>query len=169
VKCVGIDPSSSCTAAALVEGKALLDLWAWMPSKQESEAQRLHNFYMALKSYLRPNPFEPPIAPMACIEFLSVTRNMNAVRAVSHYQAASVLACKMAGLVVIEARVSSARKVVVGKGNMPKEEVYAEMKRRYPEFDWGRLTKNGKGATNGGMDKSDATVLGLAGPSIAER
>jgi Holliday junction resolvasome RuvABC endonuclease subunit len=99
---------------------------------------------------------------MACIEFLSVERNAQSTRVVSHYQAASVIACKLKGLVVVEARVTSARKAVLDNGALSKQEAFDEMKKRYPQIQFGRIDK-------GGGDRTDALVLALAGPSIAEQ
>lgn len=108
------------------------------------------------------NPFGGTIAPMACVEFLKVTRNAETTRKVSHYQAASVLACKQAGLVVIEASVSQARKDALGNGGLSKEDAFALVKKLFPDHKF-------KTVKRGGMDESDAIVLGIAGPGMAEK
>lgn len=99
---------------------------------------------------------------MACIEFLSVERNAQTTRVVSHYQGASSIACKYQGLMVIEARVTSARKEVLGNGALAKDKVFTEIRKRYPDHDFGRFD-------NGGSDKTDALVLALAASALAER
>lgn len=163
MKVLGIDPSSTLTGFALVEDGELLKTWVWEKNKSKSDAWNLSNYYDELYFKLH-NVFGigEPIAPMACVEFLKVTKNAGTVRKLSHYQAASVLACKRAGLVVIEAAVSSARKEALGKGNLSKEECFKRIKKLFPGHTFLRADK-------GGMDESDAIVLALAGPGLAER
>lgn len=163
MRVLGIDPSSTLTGFALVENEALLKTWVWEKSKSKSDAWNLQDYYDQLYFKLR-NQFGvgEPIAPMACVEFLKVTKNAGTVRKLSHYQAASVLACKRGGLVVIEAAASSARKEALGKGNLSKEECFKRVKKRFPDHKFLRADK-------GGMDESDAIVLALAGPGLAER
>lgn len=157
MKISGIDPSSSCTGVALTENKQLLLTDAWHKPKSGSVPDRLLDCFIWLQNWLAAN--EPDVA---VIEFLSVVRNAEATRVISHYQAISALACKMRGILVIEARVTSARKAALGKGNMSKEESYKKIKAMFPFEDWGRIN-------NGGADRSDATVLALAGLELAER
>ena len=156
MRILGIDPSSSCTGVALTEEDRLLGTDAWYRPKTGSATQRLLEFSIWLEAWIY--EAEPD---MSVVEYLSVVRNAEATRVISHYQAASALASKRIGLVVIEARVTSARKAVLGKGNLSKEEVFARVKKMYPDHDWGRIDK-------GGGDRADATILALAGPTIAE-
>lgn len=128
----------------------------WDRPKNGSAPQRLDDYFTWLMSWLT---FNKP--DLACIEFLSVERNAQTTRVVSHYQAASVIACKRKGLVVVEARATSARKAVLGNGALSKQAAFDIIKKRYPEILLGRFDK-------GGGDKSDALILALAGPAIAE-
>lgn len=98
---------------------------------------------------------------MACVEFLSVERNAQTTRKVSHFQAISVLACKQAHLVVIEGRVSSARAEALGRGDIKKEDAHEQVKKMFPQHKF-------KAVNRGGMDETDAVVLALAGPGLAE-
>lgn len=145
----------------MVEDGQLLRTWTWSKTPSKSDAWNLYDYYEWLTKAVV-NPFGGTIAPMACVEFLKVTRNAEATRKVSHYQAISVLVCKQQGLVVIEAAVSSARKETLGKGNLSKEEAFSKIKKMHPEHKFLRADK-------GGMDESDAIVLGHAGPGLAER
>lgn len=157
MKCLGIDPSSTTCGAALVDDFELLDTWAWDKTKRRSPSWNLNDYYewlLALIDGLGDTH-------MACVEFLSVTRNAQTVRKVSHFQAASVLACKQRRLLVVEARVSSARAVALGNGGMSKEAAFDEIKKRYPDHGFRRRDR-------GGMDETDAVVLALSGPGIAE-
>ena len=158
MRVLGIDPSSTCCGVAIVDRGGLVDTSAWDKKPSLSAAANLYDYYLWQCAYIR------SMTPdMACVEFLSVSRNMDSVRAVSHFQAAAVLACKSEGnMLVVEARVTSARKVVLGRGNLSKEEAWKIVRERFPEHKFRRADK-------GGMDEADALVLALAGPAIAER
>ena len=156
MKIAGIDPSSSCCGVALTEDQKLLRTDAWHKPKTGSPPERLVDYFLWLQSWLA--AYEPDVV---VIEFLSVVRNAQATRVISHYQAVSALACKLRGIMVIEARVTSARKNALGKGNMSKEEAYKQIKNMFSSEDWGRIN-------NGGADRADATVLALAGLTLAE-
>lgn len=157
MKILGIDPSSSVCGVALVENNDIIKTDCWYKPEGGSSSDRLVDYFIWLQSWLSAN--EPDIA---VIEYLSVVRNAEATRVISHYQAISALVCKLRGLMVIEARVTSARKAALGKGNLSKKDSFALIKKRFPEHDWGRID-------NGGGDRTDATVLALAGIEIAEK
>jgi Holliday junction resolvasome RuvABC endonuclease subunit len=161
MKVLGLDPSSSLCGVALLQERELLRTWTWEKTKSKSDAWNLNDYYEWLTKTIQ-NPFGGVISPMACVEFLKVTRNAETTRKVSHYQAASVLACKQQGLVVIEASVSQARKEALGNGGLSKEDAFAMVKKLFPDHKFKRADK-------GGMDESDAIVLGIAGPGMAEK
>jgi Holliday junction resolvasome RuvABC endonuclease subunit len=156
MKVVGIDPSSSCCGVALVDDGEPVLLATWERPKNGSAPARLTEYFVWLRQWICMNKPD-----MACVEFLSVERNAATTRVISHYQAASVLACKLKGVLVIEARTTSARKAVLGDGSLSKEAVFELMRKRYPQLEFGRFK-------HGGGDRSDALLLALAGPSIAE-
>lgn len=87
--------------------------------------------------------------------------NFQAAQAVAFYQAISAVCCKLSGLVVVETRVSSARKAALGNGGLSKDAVWDIMKKRYD----GLFAPK----TRGGLDECDALVLALAGERVAER
>jgi Holliday junction resolvasome RuvABC endonuclease subunit len=157
VKIIGIDPSSSCTGIALVEDGNLIDINAWYKDKNKTASENLVLYYDWLYTWISFN--EPDVA---VIEFLSVVRNAEATRKISHYQALSALVCKQKNLLIIESRVTSARKVTLGNGGLSKEKAFQIIKKRFSEFDFGRIDK-------GGGDKSDAVILALGGVALAER
>lgn len=157
MKIAGIDPSSSNTGVAIAIDSVLTRAACWKPSTKNLGApDKLTEAFMWLMAWLLAE--EPD---MAVVEFLSVERNAQVTRVVSHYQAISVLACKLRGVVVIEARTTTARKHALGKGNLSKEEAWKEMKRLHPSFQFAHANK-------GGYDEMDAAVLAIAGPAIAE-
>src|ERR1019366_6225259 len=157
MKIVGIDPSSSCSGVALVENNNLILTDAWKKLKNGSPSEQLVDYFVWLQSWLTIN--KPDVA---VIEFLSVLRNAEATRKIAHFQAISSLCCKLRGLMVIEARVTSARKATLGKGNLSKQESYNMIKKKFPDHDWGRID-------NGGGDRADALILALGGISLAEK
>lgn len=152
----GIDPSSTKCGVALVVDEHLESTAVWVRDKKGTAPQGLHDYFVWLMAWLLAN--EPDIV---VVEFLSVERNAETVRKISHYQAISALCCKLRGVTVIEARVSSARKHALGRGNMSKEDAWKEIKRLHPKHSFTR-------ANLGGYDEMDAAVLALAGPKLAE-
>jgi Holliday junction resolvasome RuvABC endonuclease subunit len=87
--------------------------------------------------------------------------NFQSAQAVSFYQAISAVCCKLNGLIVVETRVTSARKAALGNGGLAKDAVWEIMRKRYPELFAPK--------TRGGLDECDALVLALAGERVAER
>lgn len=160
MRVLGIDPSSTLCGIALVNDDQLIKTWIWEKTGSKSAAWNLADYYDFLLDISR-NKFGP-VAPMACVEFLRVDRNVQAVRKISHFQAVSVLACKHAGLMVVEAHVRTARKHALGRGDYAKDEAFKRVKKLFPDHDFRRADK-------GGLDESDAIVLALAGPDIAEQ
>ncbi len=157
MKIAGIDPSSSCTGVAIIENDNLISTDAWYKPKNKSSPDRLVDFFLWMQHWLSYN--SPDVA---VVEFLSVVRNAEATRVISHYQSISVLVCKLRNILVIEARVTSARKAALGKGNLSKEDSYKMIKKMYPLHTF-------KGPKSGGSDETDSVVLALAGLSLAER
>jgi Holliday junction resolvasome RuvABC endonuclease subunit len=156
MRVLGVDPSSSICGVALVEDGILLEIDAWHRPKNGSAPERLlayQEWFTAWTMVRHPH--------IACIEFLSVERNAQTTRVISHYQAVSAVVCKKQGMLIVEARVTSARKAALGDGSLSKEKAFALIKQRFPEYDFGRIDK-------GGGDKSDAVVLALAATSLAE-
>lgn len=156
MKIVGIDPSSTCCGLALMEDGRLLRTDAWKRPKKGSAPERLLDCFVYMVAWIIVNRPD-----MAAIEFLSVERNAKTTRVVSHYQATCTLACKQQGLIVIEGRVSSARAIALGNGGLSKENAYEEVRKRFPDHNFGR--------DDARMDRTDATVLAMAGPALAER
>lgn len=156
MKVLGLDPSKNSAGGAIVDDGDLTMTMVWKPDDRKSDAFNLHMYFKRVRQVIRA---EKP--DMACVESLSVERNAKTTRVVSHYQAASVLACKEEGLLVIEARVSSARREALGNGGMGKEEAHKAVKKMFP----GHKFKN---IDAGGTDETDATVLAVAAPGLAE-
>ena len=157
MRVIGIDPSSSVCGVAVCDGEELLWTDIWKKTAHKSDAWNLYDYFRWLSAKLTESE-----AHMACVEFLRVDRNVQAVRMISHYQAVSALASKMSGMVVIEAHVKTARKEALGRGDYSKDQAWDIVKKRFSDHTF--HAKN-----SGGTDEADAIVLALAGPGIAEK
>lgn len=157
MKIVGIDPSSSVCGLAVIENNDLLITDAWFKDENKSSSENLVSYFTWLQVFLSAN--KPDIA---IIEFLSVVRNAEATRKIAHFQAISSLVCKLRGLLVIEARVTSARKASLGKGNLSKRECFDLIKKKFPDHKFNRFDRSGS-------DETDAVVLALGSMKIAEK
>lgn len=154
--CLGVDPSSTCTGLALTERERLILTATWKRPSAGSAPQRLFEFEEWLYGWLRGT-----MPDLAAVEFLSVERNAQSTRVVSHYQAASVIACKRVGLVVVEGRVSTARKMTLGSGSLSKRDAYDRVRAMFPGHGFSHFDR-------GGGDETDATVMSLAARQLAE-
>ncbi len=156
MKVLGIDPSSQFSGGAIVDKGKLKVVMLWFKDDRRSHPHNLYDFFNTVRQWCRDE--DPDVA---CIEALSVTRGAQVTRMIAFYQAAAVLACKKEGVVVIEARVKTARMIVLGNGNMDKEEAYKAVKKMFPEMKF-------KQFKSGGADQTDANVLAVAGPDVAD-
>ncbi len=144
-----------------MDGEELLETYVWGPDKPRGAAWNLSQFYARTHRAAVRFKIEQGVH-VAVIEFLTVSRNAKTTRVLSHYQAASVIACKQASMTVVEAGVKTARRLVLGNGSVAKEEAYATIRKRYPDHKF-------KPKTRGGYDEADAVVLALAGEGLIER
>ena len=128
----------------------------WKKDERRSHAWNLENFYDQVMLWC-----EEEDPDMACIESLSVTRGAQVTRMIAFYQSAAVLACRKSGVMVIEARVSTARMLVLGNGGLSKEDAHKAMKKLFKGHKFKQMD-------SGGSDETDAAVLGVAGPDAAE-
>ncbi len=163
MRIVGIDPSSTYCGFAVIDTRyketQVVQVDHWERNKNLSHAQGFDDYYRWLSTslaFVRPD--------MAVIEFIAYSgakSNAQAIQTVAFYQAISALACKRKACVVIEARATTARKAVLGKGNLSKDEVWEIMRHTYPDLFSAKA--------RGGLDEMDALVLALSGPTVAER
>lgn len=164
MKIIGIDPSSSICGIAIVDSPdTIVKVEHWKRDKARSHPQGMQDYFDWLGTRL---VFTKP--HMAVIEMGAYGNagpgskgNFQVAQTVAFYQAVSVLACKINGLVVIESRASSARKATLGNGRLSKDETWETMRKRYPDLFSAK--------TSGGLDECDALVLALAGERVAER
>lgn len=157
MRVLGLDPSSSKSGIALVVDGVPELLDVWKGKTNDSQMTKLIQWadqVRAVLTFARPD--------LVVIEECGPHRNPQTFRALVRFEAVASYEVKRAGMILILHKVSEARKIVMGKGNAPKEEVFREMKRRYPDFEWRHVDK-------GGDDQSDALAMALAGPQLAER
>jgi Holliday junction resolvasome RuvABC endonuclease subunit len=158
MRVLGVDPSSTLCGLAVADRNVLQEIHYWKPAdEKDSQEARLYQWFTFLDDYIM------NIKPdLVAFEQVQSARNMNTIRALARFEAAAIILAKDYGAIAMPVSVSTGRKIVLGRGNIDKEDAYIELKKRYPEFTW--LAK-----TRGGMDQSDATVMALAGPTVLER
>jgi Holliday junction resolvasome RuvABC endonuclease subunit len=130
----------------------------WKPkSKKDSSFTTLGYYYKWVKFQLRViNP------DVVVVEQLAVFMNKKTIRALSHFEAAALLAAKQSGAIVVNPVASQVRGIVLGNGRLSKDDAWVAFKKLYPDFLL--LAKN-----HGGLDQMDAMTHALAGPTVLER
>lgn len=156
MRVLGLDPSSSkCGEALVIDGvPAWIDVWKPKDSSQVLKMIEWGDHVRALIAFNAPD--------LVVVEECAPHRNAMVFRALVRFEAVASYETKRAGVVLLLHRVSEARKIAAGKGNAPKDEVFRQMRAAYPQFSWRPIDK-------GGDDQSDALVMALAGPQLAER
>lgn len=148
---LGVDPSSSRTGICLVDGEKIIAKGSWSPSrKKDTPSVRLTEFYSWMNKKLE---FEAP--KLTVVEIIAFNRSHQTTRILSRYEGATIIAATMWGSDIYEARVSEGRKVVLGKGNLSKEESVEQVSAMYPEFTFNH-------------DEADALVLALYGTHMLQ-
>lgn len=161
MRVLGIDPSSTFCGTAIIDTPDdVRNVTHWERDKNRSHPQGFMDYYNWLG--WRIVSWKPDLAVVEMGSYAAGGKgNFQAVQAVSFYQAISALCCKLNGVFVVENRVTSARKAVLGNGALSKDQTWAIMKERYPKlFSF---------KTRGGLDEMDALVLALSGERAAER
>lgn len=158
MKVLGIDPSSSCSGHALVEGDDLISHGVWVPTPAEAKAKgatRMYGYYKWLNTWigLRRSTIE-----LAVIEELAVTRGAKTARVLAHFEAIACVVCKKHGLIVVRVKAADARHQLLGLPiTATKEEAHAVVKQNYPNLKLPR---------KGGADVADAFVMAKAGLTV---
>jgi Holliday junction resolvasome RuvABC endonuclease subunit len=158
VRVLGVDPSSSSTGLALVDGERLVDSAVWKPTSKMTRPDALLDYEDSLSEWLVVGPFD-----LAVVEELSVTRGWKTVRALAHFEAVTYVALARRRIPMITIKPGAARNWVLEMDiTSSKEEVHAEVKRRWPDLRLPRVDQ-------GGGDVADAYVMALAGPEALRR
>lgn len=133
-----------------------LDLWRPSDPKasQEAKLYEWYLFYEAWHAIWKPD--------IVAFEEVQSARNAKTVRVLARFEAAPIIVGKANASLVLPCNVKTCRKVVLGRGDIDKEDAFNELRKLYPDFTWARKTV-------GGMDQSDAIVIALAAPTVLER
>lgn len=158
MRTMGYDPSSQCAGLAIAVDGGLREIAVWKPdSKGDKPLSRLCQWGSWFEFYLAAH------APdMLAVEVIRVSTSHDTTRSLSRHEALALYIARSSGVICLEHGVSEARKIVFGRGNIPKEEAFERIKSDWPGLPW---LKKG----SGGMDQSDAAVMALAANQLAER
>jgi Holliday junction resolvasome RuvABC endonuclease subunit len=161
MRILGIDPSSTICGLAVIDTPyEIVAVEHWERNKTRSHPQGMADYFHFLAIFIYTH--KPQMAVIEMSAFSAGSKgNFLASQAVAFYQAVSAVCCKLNGLMVVETRVTSARKAALGNGAMSKNEVWKMMTERHPHLFAPKV--------RGGLDECDALVLALAGERVAER
>lgn len=159
MRCLGVDPSSSFGGVAIVDApSSVKNVAHWQRPKNSSHPQGLQSWFEFMRAYIR--MYRPHMASIEMHAYSGPKSNQAASHAVAYYQGVAAVCCKLEGLVVIEVRATTSRRIVLGRGNISKEDAWTVMRKRYPDLFSPK--------TRGGLDEMDALIASLAGPDAAE-
>lgn len=158
MRIAGLDTSSSACGLAVADNGVLKGLDLWRPSdpkaSQEAKLFEWYEYYRVWHAEWLPD--------IVAFEEVQSARNAITVRILARFEAAPIIVGKANGSLVLPCNVKTCRKVVLGRGDIDKEEAFAELRKQYPDFTWAKKTV-------GGMDQSDAIVIAIAAPTVLER
>jgi Holliday junction resolvasome RuvABC endonuclease subunit len=174
---MGIDPSSSHCGVAVLDVDSdgtfhsALYVGGFTPLTIEKADERgLVLNMLAYIKYLTELEYQPEVIT---IEKLQVAQNLNSVRKLLYYEAASLIAAASFDCPINHVAATSARRAGLGKGNTSKEAAMDLVLERYADaWVWPpkmRPAKNGSGKLvqqEGLDDLTDAFVQALAGPVL---
>lgn len=148
MRTMGIDPSSSRIGVGLLDGDRLLATYVIEP-KPKKGYDGWHGIGRAAER-VEAQLFEIITTSGAIkvgIDLASMRTNVDTIRKIAYFEAAAMMACARAMVVFDMVRTTSARKSVLGKGNLDKEQVRKLISERY--------------ARELSDDETDAIVAGL--------
>lgn len=155
---MGIDAAGSKSGFSIVQDGVPQRIGVWKPKrKDDPQPGRLIEWGDAVRSLL---VFEAP--DVVVVEECAPHRNPMTFRSLVRFENVASYETTRYGAVLVLHRVSEARKIVLGAGNVKKEDAFKIMKQRFPDLGWVRQT-------SGGDDQSDALVMALAAPRLMER
>lgn len=158
---LGVDPSSSSSGHAIVDGDDMIGFGVWKPTKAEEKAKgatRMYAYYRWLDTWVA---MRRSMIDMAVVEELGVMRGAKTARVLANFEAIACVVCKKHDLIVVRVKAGVARNLVLGMNpNSKKEEVLVEVRKQYPNLKF-------PPANQGGGDVADAFVMAKAGPQAA--
>ncbi len=155
MKILGVDCSSSCSAASLVVDGEFEANELWRPLKNVQAADKLLNYYDWIGIVIA--RFRPQRVVVSTTSF---SRSHQTTRVLARYESATIIQARQFGAEVIEAKDSEARKIVLGKGNLTKQEAYETVVNDIlPNYAWLPFKA-------GGDDQVDSFVFAMAGNEL---
>jgi len=174
MRVLGVDPSSGCCGVSAVDvgprgGITVLRAFPYFPgdvSKEDDKQRRFRrsqtmaNFATVLEELHWELAFE-----LVMYEQVAMSQNTNTVRLLAYYEACVLMLAGRYALEVYAVTATMARRLVLGKGGLSKEDCWEPFMEKYGgHFAWPE-----KGS-NGADDVVDAAILAMAGlPLLKER
>lgn len=162
MKVLGVDPSSTVTGLAV----AVDDAPIWSDVFRTDPKKTVDTNLWAFISHLGTLWQMHGTFDLVVVEKVSVQWNVNTIRKIAYFEAASMIKAAAEGAKVQQVQATKARRLVLGKGTLSKEACYdLLMSDESTKSGWfWQRPKNAK--SDGGMDETDAVVLALAGPAL---
>jgi Holliday junction resolvasome RuvABC endonuclease subunit len=151
MKILGADVSSSSTGISVLEDGELVASALWVPfNKKAPHSERIFEFGQWFGNQLykhRPQK--------VAISTTSFSRNHGTTRILARYEGVAIYKAQMYSAEVIDLKDSEARKMVLSKGNLSKEDSYNEVRLLVPDYPFLPFNK-------GGNDQTDAWTFAKA-------
>lgn len=167
MRIVAFDPSTAKTGWALsVDGVVEQCGIFKAPNRLKTQAEKVDFMGASVAAAL---PFLMP--DLVVIEECAPTKNTKTLRALVRAEAIVAHYSRLYGAdVVLTTGPSASRSIVFEEPKVGKVTAYFKIKAAYPQFDWPENDEApGREGEKGGNDMSDAIVMALAGPQLANR
>ena len=150
---MGVDASSSSTGVTVLDNGTLVESAIWTPrNKKALASDRLFEYAQWFGEKLHTH--RPDLVAVSSTSF---SRNANTTRVIARYEGVTIFKARMYSCDVVEVRDSTARKAVLSRGNLSKQQAYEEVLLLEPNYPWLPFKQ-------GGNDQTDSWVLAKAGP-----
>lgn len=152
MKVMGLDVASSSTGLTIINDGELVESTIWKPvDKKAPHSSRLFEFGQWLGNKLYEHKPD-----RVAISGTSFSRNIRTTRILSRYEGVAMYRATMYSAEVVDFRDSEARKMILSKGNLSKEDSYKEVLLLEPNYHFLPFKK-------GGDDQTDSYVFAKAG------
>lgn len=151
MKILGADISSTSTGISLLDNDELTASDIWTPiNKNSPHPERIFEFAQWFGDKL--HKYKPDKVAVSSTSF---SRNVNTTRVLARYEGVAIFKATMYSAEVVDLKDSAARKMVLSKGNLSKEDSYNEVRLLVPNYQFLPFEK-------GGNDQTDAWVFARA-------
>jgi Holliday junction resolvasome RuvABC endonuclease subunit len=151
MKIAGADISSKSTGVTVLEDNEIFSSQVWTPSNPKSpHAVRIFEFAEWFGRILyRDKPDK------VAVSSTSFSRNQNTTRVLARYEGAAIFKAQLYSCEVVDLKDSEARRMVLSKGNLSKEDAYDEVRQLVPNYPFLPFKQ-------GGNDQTDAWTFAKA-------